>query len=58
VSSAPASDPVELLRELIRFDTTNPPGNEGPCIDHLRDMRAVIAHGGAAGYRDDRVVKA
>jgi MmyB-like transcription regulator ligand binding domain/Peptidase family M20/M25/M40 len=38
VSTPPAPDPVELLRELIRFDTTNPPGNEGPCIDHVRDM--------------------
>jgi acetylornithine deacetylase/succinyl-diaminopimelate desuccinylase-like protein len=38
VSTPPAPDPVELLRELIRFDTTNPPGNEGPCIDYLRDM--------------------
>lgn len=38
MSTAPAPDPVELLRELIRFDTTNPPGNEGPCIDHLRDV--------------------
>ncbi len=27
---------VELLRELIRFDTTNPPGNEAACIDFLR----------------------
>src|SRR6266540_2449966 len=24
--------PVELLQELIRFDTTNPPGNEADCI--------------------------
>jgi acetylornithine deacetylase/succinyl-diaminopimelate desuccinylase-like protein len=38
VSAAPAPDPVGLLRELIRFDTTNPPGNEGPCIEHLRDV--------------------
>ena len=38
MSTAPAPDPVELLRELIRFDTTNPPGNEGPCIEHLRDV--------------------
>ncbi len=30
--------PVELLRELIRFDTTNPPGNEGPCIDFLEGL--------------------
>jgi acetylornithine deacetylase/succinyl-diaminopimelate desuccinylase-like protein len=31
---------VELLRALIRFDTSNPPGNEAECIaflaDHLR----------------------
>ncbi len=27
---------VELLRELIRFNTVNPPGNEGPAQDHLK----------------------
>jgi len=27
--------PVELLQELLRFDTSNPPGSEGPCIDFL-----------------------
>jgi acetylornithine deacetylase/succinyl-diaminopimelate desuccinylase-like protein len=26
---------IELLQDLIRFDTTNPPGNEGPCIAYL-----------------------
>jgi len=26
------TDVVELLRDLIRFDTTNPPGNQGECI--------------------------
>lgn len=30
--------PAVLLQELIRFDTTNPPGNEGPCLDHLRRL--------------------
>jgi acetylornithine deacetylase/succinyl-diaminopimelate desuccinylase-like protein len=30
--------PVELLQQLIRFDTTNPPGNEGPCIEFLRGL--------------------
>jgi acetylornithine deacetylase/succinyl-diaminopimelate desuccinylase-like protein len=25
--------PAELLQRLIRFDTTNPPGNESPCIE-------------------------
>ena len=28
-------DPVPLLQELIRFDTTNPPGNEKACVDHI-----------------------
>jgi len=27
---------VTLLQDLLRFDTTNPPGNEGPCVDYLR----------------------
>jgi acetylornithine deacetylase/succinyl-diaminopimelate desuccinylase-like protein len=27
--------PVELLRQLIRFDTTNPPGNERVCIEWI-----------------------
>jgi acetylornithine deacetylase/succinyl-diaminopimelate desuccinylase-like protein len=30
--------PAELLRRLIRFDTSNPPGNEGPCISYLREL--------------------
>ena len=29
---------VELLRDLIRFDTTNPPGNEGACIAHVQRL--------------------
>jgi acetylornithine deacetylase/succinyl-diaminopimelate desuccinylase-like protein len=32
--------PVELLQQLIRFDTTNPPGNEAACIEFLRDLLA------------------
>jgi acetylornithine deacetylase/succinyl-diaminopimelate desuccinylase-like protein len=27
--------PVELLQQLIRFDTTNPPGNERACIEYI-----------------------
>ena len=27
---------TELLQELIRFDTTNPPGNETACIEFVR----------------------
>ena len=30
--------PVELLQRLIRFDTTNPPGNEAACIDFVRGL--------------------
>ncbi len=29
---APARNPTELLRTLLRFDTTNPPGNETACV--------------------------
>jgi acetylornithine deacetylase/succinyl-diaminopimelate desuccinylase-like protein len=28
-------NPAELLQNLIRFDTTNPPGNERPCIEYI-----------------------
>jgi acetylornithine deacetylase/succinyl-diaminopimelate desuccinylase-like protein len=31
-------DVVELLRDLVRFDTTNPPGNEGACIAYVRGL--------------------
>ena len=30
--------PTELLRELIRFDTTNPPGNEAACVAYVREL--------------------
>ncbi|MGH2451340.1 MAG: M20/M25/M40 family metallo-hydrolase [Candidatus Limnocylindria bacterium] len=33
-----APDPVELLRALIRFDTSNPPGNERPCLEFVADL--------------------
>lgn len=35
-------DPVELLRELLRFDTTNPPGNEAACVEHIRALLAEV----------------
>jgi acetylornithine deacetylase/succinyl-diaminopimelate desuccinylase-like protein len=46
--------PAELLRQLIRFDTTNPPGDEGPCLEHLRALfdaagvpsRTLVSPGG------------
>jgi acetylornithine deacetylase/succinyl-diaminopimelate desuccinylase-like protein len=30
--------PVELLQELIRFDTTNPPGNEAGCVELIKGL--------------------
>jgi acetylornithine deacetylase/succinyl-diaminopimelate desuccinylase-like protein len=30
--------PAELLQRLIRFDTTNPPGNEGECIAFVEGL--------------------
>ncbi len=30
--------PAELLQNLIRFDTTNPPGNERLCIHYIQDL--------------------
>src|SRR4030042_1988487 len=30
--------PAELLQRLIRFDTTNPPGNEGPCVQYIGSL--------------------
>jgi acetylornithine deacetylase/succinyl-diaminopimelate desuccinylase-like protein len=33
--------PAELLARLIRFDTTNPPGQEAACISYARDLLAA-----------------
>jgi acetylornithine deacetylase/succinyl-diaminopimelate desuccinylase-like protein len=30
--------PAELLQNLIRFDTTNPPGNELACIEYINEL--------------------
>jgi len=30
--------PVELLQNLIRFDTTNPPGNEADCVAYVNSL--------------------
>ncbi len=31
-------DPVALTQRLVRFDTTNPPGNEAECIGHIKSL--------------------
>ena len=39
-----ALQPTDLLQQLIRFDTTNPPGNEKPCIefiDHILQQAGI-----------------
>ncbi|MFQ5795279.1 MAG: M20/M25/M40 family metallo-hydrolase [Candidatus Bipolaricaulia bacterium] len=35
MSSTIYQRPVELLQDLIRFDTTNPPGNEVECMNYI-----------------------
>ena len=37
------TDVTTLLQELIRFDTTNPPGNEEACVAHVEAL--LHAHG-------------
>lgn len=32
------SEVVALLQKLLRFDTTNPPGNERPCAEFVADL--------------------
>lgn len=31
-------NPVEILQNLIRFDTTNPPGNEAACVLYIEQL--------------------
>jgi acetylornithine deacetylase/succinyl-diaminopimelate desuccinylase-like protein len=38
VANAIHRHPAELLRTLIRFDTTNPPGNERECISYIEGL--------------------
>ncbi len=30
--------PGEILKYLIRYNTTNPPGNEAPCINYVKGL--------------------
>src|SRR5579884_941105 len=36
-------DPADLLQDLIRFDTSNPPGNERPCLEFVASALAEAA---------------
>jgi acetylornithine deacetylase/succinyl-diaminopimelate desuccinylase-like protein len=44
--------PVELLQRLIRFDTTNPPGNEQGCIAYLASLLGEAGLGCQTFARD------
>ena len=37
-SNAIHQRPAELLQNLIRFNTTNPPGNERECIEYINGL--------------------
>lgn len=43
-------DAVTLTRDLIRFDTVNPPGNERPCAEHLGKL--LQSAGFAVSYHE------
>ncbi|HEX8080691.1 MAG TPA: hypothetical protein VF557_10815, partial [Jatrophihabitans sp.] len=36
--TALSTDVVELTRRLVRFDTTNPPGDEAACLTYLAGL--------------------
>ena len=38
IGDANPPDPATLLQQLIRFDTTNPPGNEAECISFINSL--------------------
>ena len=46
--------PAAVLQHLIRFDTTNPPGNEGPCLAWLRDLFEARARSQASSSKCGR----
>ena len=45
--------PAELLQELMRFDTTNPPGNEAACVGYIRDLLTAAGIDSELIARDD-----
>ena len=45
--------PAELLQQLLRFDTTNPPGNEAACVQHVADLLAAQGIEAQLFARDD-----
>src|SRR5215210_5539226 len=50
---ADADSPVELLRALLHFDTSNPPGNERPCLQFVADLLGAAGIESRLLARDD-----
>lgn len=46
--------PATLLQELIRFDTTNPPGNEAQCIEYINSLMGKAGIKTTILAKDDR----
>ena len=51
---AAADSPVELLRALLRFDTSNPPGNERACLQFVADLLRTSEIDSRFLARDDK----
>lgn len=46
--------PAQLLQRLIRFNTTNPPGNEAECVHFIRDTLAEVGIEATLLAKDER----
>ena len=46
-------DPIRILQDLIRFDTTNPPGNESDCVRYLASLLAEAGIKGELVGKDE-----
>ena len=42
MTPAPTSTPAEIAQQLIRFNTSNPPGNEEKCIAYAGDLLSKV----------------
>src|SRR6266852_4405031 len=47
-------NPAQLLQRLIRFNTTNPPGDEAACVYYIRDLLAEMGIEAQIVARDER----
>jgi len=46
--------PARLLQNLLRFDTTNPPGNEAACLHFIQEMLAEAGIAARLVAKDER----